>query len=328
MSSTPPRIISGFGRSGTTWVQDVLAESNHLRPVFEPLHPHQVPGAAAHAHRYVTALDEDPQLYAFLHRFFFEEFHSLWADYRLVRRRLTPSAGDLLSPSRATAFLKYLLVSKDNFLRYRAQRRRPERLVKFVRSNMMLSWIKKNFDARIVFLIRHPAAVVLSQMRSLPSWRPHRNLEIYRKEPRLLERFDRHVKDLVFEDLSEIEGLALSWCIENLVALQQAAESGIPVVHYEILIRDGRPEWDRILAALDLQGVPDETLIRQPSQQTWGTRAESAAELQQYASWMEEIEATTAERIQRILDTTGITTYSLDSALPQGVALAKGREGS
>jgi hypothetical protein len=34
-----PRVVAGYGRSGTTWVQDVLAISNELRPVFEPLHP-------------------------------------------------------------------------------------------------------------------------------------------------------------------------------------------------------------------------------------------------------------------------------------------------
>ena len=55
-------IIAGSGRSGTTWIQDVLAEANQLRTVFEPLHPQGVSRARGLAYRYIEADEESPDL--------------------------------------------------------------------------------------------------------------------------------------------------------------------------------------------------------------------------------------------------------------------------
>ena len=48
-----PLIIAGSGRSGTTWILDVIAESNNLRTVFEPLQPYGVPEAQSYGYRYL-----------------------------------------------------------------------------------------------------------------------------------------------------------------------------------------------------------------------------------------------------------------------------------
>ncbi|MEX2495402.1 MAG: hypothetical protein WD448_04895, partial [Woeseia sp.] len=245
-----------------------------------------------------------------------EDFHSLWADYRIVPRRLYPRLETFTSLNSLTRFVGQGGRAKANVLRYIGQRRRSERLLKCVRANMMLGWIKKNFDARIVFVVRHPAAVVLSQAKSMRAWKPQRTIEAYRQDPRLLEVLDRDTQQLLFANLTDIEALTLSWCIENSIAFRQAEQSGIPVVHYEILVQKGLPEWERILSALELSVLPDQELILQPSQQTWGGKAKDARLVRQYARWMQEIDGDTASKIQDILALTGITSYSIKQPLP------------
>ena len=56
------RIILGSGRSGTTSVQDCLAQANHLRPIFEPLHEGESELGRRFAHRMLAAADENEEL--------------------------------------------------------------------------------------------------------------------------------------------------------------------------------------------------------------------------------------------------------------------------
>lgn len=315
-TATIPRIVAGFGRSGTTWVQDALAQSNLMRAVFEPLHPRHVQGADVFAHRCVLANDAEQELRDFLSPFLLGEFHSLWADYRIDWPRVRPRLRDFSSPQQLTRYIRVCSDSGQNIVKYRRQRRYGSRITKFVRANMMLGWIKKSFDARIVFIIRHPAAVILSQKNAPRAWNAQSNIERYRRDERLLEAIDEDTGKLLFKKLGDIEALALSWCIENKVALRQCRESDIPVVYYETLIDSGRKEWQRILAALALDVVPDDSLIAQPSQQAWGDKAQSTLLVQQYASWMKRIDQPAAFAIQDMLNATGIHFYSVDKPTP------------
>ena len=181
---------------------------------------------------------------------------------------------------------------------------------------MMLGWIKKNFDAKIVFIVRHPAAVILSQMNAPHAWNPQSNIARYRRDIQLMEMLDDNTSKLLGRNLADVEALALSWCIENGVALRQCRESGIPLVYYETLVDRGYPEWQRITAALALHVVPDQRLIAQPSQQAWGDKAKSPRLVRQYASWMKRIDKPTATTIQDTLNATGIRFYSIDQATP------------
>jgi hypothetical protein len=311
------RVIAGFGRSGTTWIQDVVAQANRLRAVFEPLHSQLISGAQGHAHRYLSASDESDELYRLLHRFFYEDYLSLWSDYRIVKNRLLPKSEDLVSWRKFKAWLHFISNSKNNVVRYHWQRRYKERIVKFVRANMMLTWLQEKFDARIVFVIRHPAAVVLSQMRALPAWSLDDRINIYRNDKQLLAVLDDNAKQLLFESLEPVESLTLSWCIENSVALRQANAGAIHVVYYENLLQDGKREWTKLLSALDLHVMPDESLIYRPSQQAWGEKATDARLVRQYDLWMNNIDALTASKMQAILDKTGMNKYRISEALPQ-----------
>lgn len=181
---------------------------------------------------------------------------------------------------------------------------------------MMLSWLRKNFEARIVYIVRHPAAVVMSQMRALPAWNLNDRFEIYRGDERLLSCLGSHARKLLFERLEPVEAFTLSWCIENSIALRQAESCDIHVVYYEDLLENGESEWFSILSALGLPVMPEPSLIVKPSQQTWGKKATDSSLVRQYASWKQKIDKETAFKIQGILDATQTSLYSLSEALP------------
>ena len=312
-----PRLIAGYGRSGTTWVQDVMATANSLRTVFEPLHPDVIHDAEKYAHAFRTSGDEDLELYEFLQKYFCGDFHSLWVDYRVRMDLILPSSSDLNSWRCYIRCLRRIREAGIDYFRYRGQRNIENRIVKLVRANMMLSWLKTNFDARIVLLVRHPAAVVMSQLNSPQIWKPRSRIARYRADPRLLDELDARTRRLIFENVDDLEAVTLSWCIENAISIRQAKEQDICVVYYEHLSQRGISEWRRIMTALELQIEPDNDLISRPSQQTSGDQASDRDLVSQYASWMNRIDEKTANRIQEILDATRTSVYRVDQALPQ-----------
>ena len=212
--------------------------------------------------------------------------------------------------------MRFYAELKDNFLRYFLQRRRERRIVKFVRANMMLSWLQEKLHARVVFIIRHPAPTIMSQMRSPRSWHPHFRIDIYRKDRRLLDALDDSTRKFLFQRLEDVEAYTLSWCIENTMALRQAAEGDMTVIYYENLVVRGAVEWQRIMSALALDKEPDHELIAQPSQQTHGEKVSEPTLLRDLASWKDRIEPSTADRIQDVLNVTGMTAYNVQAALP------------
>jgi hypothetical protein len=317
-SALRPRVVAGFGRSGTTWVQDVLAESNGLRPIFEPLHPRHNREAKQFAHRYYAADASDPALHRFLDRYFVGDGDSLWTDYRIVSENLSPRITDLKSIDRIKQRLRAYRTAMEKYSRFHKQRQHDQRIVKFIRANMMLSWIQQTCGARIAFIIRHPAAVVMSQLRAAEFWDPFVVIEKYQQDASLQEALDSQTRQLLFRKLDRIEAYALSWCIENSVALRQCEDSDIPVFFYEDLVRKGLPEWRKILAALDLRTEPDTDLVAQPSQQTWGERATNTELVRRYWSWTDKADQDILGRIQSMLDATGISVYRTSEVLPAG----------
>ncbi len=87
----------GSGRSGTTWVLDVLAETNNLRPVFEPLNPNGVKEAWKFCNRYVREDSDEPELKSFMGKIFNSELDCLWTKARIISTKMRPSISQITS---------------------------------------------------------------------------------------------------------------------------------------------------------------------------------------------------------------------------------------
>lgn len=313
-----PVIVFGSGRSGTTWVQDALAEANDYATVFEPLHPDAVPGAARYANRYVRPGTRDPELSAFMRSALEGSLAPVWTGLRTRPDRLRPSLATLSS----IEGLRNLRASYTKFVRAwlaRAPRSGRPKIVKFIRANLLADWLVAEFDVRGVVIVRHPCAVLSSVL--------HRKGNEWEQAAvaRLLARYlDQHelVEDRLRERLPELRRLrrfaeqhTAIWCIENADFLRHDS-SGLPVVHYERLIAEPDTEWQRVARSLDLAAIPDRDIRDRPSQQASYKALREASSERYLAGWQATLATDQLEQVARVLQLFEVRAYDTQDAMP------------
>jgi hypothetical protein len=192
--------LAGSGRSGTTWLSEVINFEGGYRYVFEPFNPARV-GAFGHFASKQYLRPDDAR----------EAF--------LGPARLALS-GALRDPW------------TDRFNTKFVARRR---LIKDIRANLLLGWMRTNFAGMpIVLLLRHPCAVVTSRLAL--GWRDNLDETMAQKdlvEDHLLpmEREIRAARD-------DFERHLFLWCIDNYVPLRQFAPGEIYLAFYEKLLEN------------------------------------------------------------------------------------------
>jgi hypothetical protein len=313
-------LIAGSGRSGTTWVLDALAEANHLRTVFEPLYPPAGLIDSRFAYAFVPSHTEAATLHAMFVAAVDGTLESLWTDYRKSPLLLQLKGGHLKSVTDLKKHLRHCWSMVERYRTYRPIKRRPEPLIKCIRANLMLGWVAAHFESRIALLMRHPGAVVESQLRFAEHWDPFWVLERYRTDEALMQGALRPYADFLKRGLSRAGALTANWCIENLVPASEAAQNGYCVMFYEELLEQPQAEWRRLTDSLGLKYVPDSHLLNEPSQQAarkWGRhRSETASYERSYSHWRERLPSGVLDQIASVLDAFGVTFYSLSENRP------------
>ncbi len=92
--SQTPIVIAGSGRSGTTWVLDVIAEANHLSSVLVPLRPILGGAAERFSNRYLFAGDRESEFLTFMTGVLAGRHPEFWTRYRERPNRRQPSSSD------------------------------------------------------------------------------------------------------------------------------------------------------------------------------------------------------------------------------------------
>ena len=135
-------------------------------------------------------------------------------------------------------------------------------IVKFVRGQMMLPWLDRHFGFAkpAILLIRHPCAVVSSQLR----WGEWRGMETPRFTT-VLEAYPQF-EEILSEVRSFEQKLAALWAMEFAIALDPQRPCPFLVVTYEQMVQDGEGQLERIFGALG-RPVPDRAVaqLRRPS---------------------------------------------------------------
>lgn len=301
-------IIAGSGRSGTTWIQDVLAEANNLRTVFEPLHPRGVSRACGLAYRYIEADEESPELQRFFDDLLAGRIAGLWPDYRI-----RPDRFNIFTHGVKEFVLNWRKLARHR-RKYRAHRSRTGAVIKLIRANLMLAWIAGHYDVPILFVVRHPCAVVASRMKiGGRDWNAQKALDRYLADQRLIEVMQqRYGVNIAQTDRTPEAILAVIWCVENMLPLSWAGDYGFEVVSYEGLLASPEAEWKRLVAALGLPNLPDEKILRAPSQQVAPDLRNREIGVFNSAKWRNELNARQLERIGEVLDEFGCTFYTVN----------------
>ena len=243
--------VTGSGRSGTTWLIEMMNLSGEYHIIFEPFAKKLNPECAIDIEKpYLRSEDDYPfkdQVYKFLSGNVTNE----WVDK----------------------------IKSSN-------RQSNKLLVKDIRLNAALGWIQTNFpDLKIVYIVRDPFSVAFSAAER--GWGKALH-NAYLKQSRLVkDHLEKQLPILNQADTLFQKGVAV-WCIENYMVLKNALRNEmITSVFYETAVREPDAELSR-LALFCGHTVPklnswrlhkrstlaDRRSVTKPSSQKFGRRWE------------------------------------------------------
>ncbi|WP_144018919.1 hypothetical protein [Demequina sp. NBRC 110056] len=277
-------LLSGSGRSGTTWLLEAYSRAGRLRPIFEPIRPdldprfeglrpgRYVPADAAHLPGEQAVLEVLTGRY-----------RHPWADQQAT-----------LNP----------------FLRYRG------RLIKEIRFPTWAGWLaRRHPDVPIVHVIRHPLATLSSQ--SVLGWSPERFHYMLSQEA-LVDGLlgDVPLRSLPIDDAST--ALVARWAVENTVAARTYGGERSALVSYDRAVADPR----ELHAGAAQLGIEPSSLrdLDRPSSMTHAKGANAHASKDPLA-WVARISDEQRAAAAQVLDAFEMRAPFLDTGEVDGGAL-------
>lgn len=271
----PVVVVAGYTRSGTTFLGRILANILGCRPIHEPLKPSQVSEIS-----------------------FFNERESI------ERLNTDPRHRDALQSIFAPSFRGSRYTNTGTRLIYKG------RLIKIVRGNHYLDYLAELFpDQKFVFIMRNPWACVASRLR-LGWGTPDLSHCIDDIRPLL-----NSAQQACIEHTDTTAGkIAITWCIDNMMALRNAENPSFHFVHYEELVLHPQKALTSILEHIGRE-YSTARLIHQIGAEGVGQHA--AARLD---SWREHLNDSDKQAVNTVLDTFCMKDfYSENTALPVGI---------
>lgn len=289
-------VVACTGRGGSTWLAQIIASLPRHHLLWEQLHWRTNP---------------ECQEYGFGKPLYLTSQRATKEQERYVRQIL---AGCTLPSAINTS--QYFHPWK--LLRLRAY------VAKFVTANMLLPWLVDTFGVRTVFMLRHPCAVVASQMKH-GRWDEVK--KAFCEHPILFEEYPHLAQ--TFETIEGMEEvLAFNWAVQNFVPLASPKPRFWITTTYETLIDKGMDEVRRIFQELG-EEVPQHahTMFRRSSA-TARENVERKRNRKQLSKWRRRLSASQIEQILRIVHEVGIVCYTeaLRPDLDGGLLTQKSRE--
>jgi hypothetical protein len=244
-STTDPIIISGQPRGGTTWLAEVMASDKNTGIIWEPLHPVLM------------------EKFEICRNFASELGHFPYIPEEIENEELVKFFEKVLT----SKFIPYEYISwpkniNENLID------KNQWIIKFCRANRMLPWIVKHIDIRPpIYLLRHPCAVVSSQLR-------HEAFDYmgneYKSENGNYNDLFIQFED-VLKDIKTRNGkLAAWWAMDNVLPLTHPENNKKWItITYEELISQPEQSFKHLYDRLDLP-IPNHliTNLNRPSSTT------------------------------------------------------------
>lgn len=183
-------------------------------------------------------------------------------------------------------------------------------LVKSVRMNRLLPWIAGRFPLRgIVLLIRHPCAVVASQMVH-PGF--ERQFQVPEMDRRFVDEYLPHLTSFVASLKHEEEIRALTWSLDQYVPLKLSAPKKWIPLYYERVVTDGLQELERLYSALGLSlsyRVQDMLRVNSREAHTWSPDHTYASVDERLSGWQKRLNQDQIDRVLAVVERVGIRGY-------------------
>jgi hypothetical protein len=269
-------LLISSGRSGSTWLSEVLVETFRCRLIFEPLRRDRAPLVANIAWgRYADPETVDPELDPVLRRILSGRIRHRWPDH------------------------------------FNAYRFPGRRLVKEIRATNLLPYVRARFpQVPVIYLLRHPVATAWSSAEL--GWDPF--LSEFLGQDRLMDGPLAPYRSIIArhaEDPDLFHRHVLRWCMENVVPISQLAPGSVHVVFYENLVEDPHGELRRLADYLGPFGHgtwdfdPTVPTVDRPSQANYrNTPVMGASE--RLESWLDVVPRPSVERAVALLEEFGL----------------------
>lgn len=278
---SPKLWLIGDGRSGTTWITNLLNHDKYYREMFEPYHPLYTKGISTNLiHKYIRPNEKEDFTLKIYKKIFMGK---LWNERIDTDNRVYP-------------FYKGLIV-KDIF------------------SNLHAKWVVNNIDdINVILLMRNPFAVALSKFK-LKHWEWVTNPLSFLADTPLVEDYLSEFTDLinrVSEENDYILNQILIWSIIHYIPFQQFRKDEINVLFYEDVLLNPH----NIIGNFDKSfGISrsnlNQNIISKPSKVASENRLKGETSIN---SWKNEIPPKTIDTGMKILEAFSLENiYSTES---------------
>lgn len=283
LESSTPVVLTGSPRSGTTWLAGLLTKTGKRAFINEPVR------------RIRRRESVESRELGFSYRPYVDPTTSWSAAERFL--------SDIFTGRRP----EFLLWGSDNSLSDIMTCRAL--VVKLISMNRMVPWILEHFSQiKGVLLLRHPCAVVGSQLRFVKA----RARTLHKDDEKLIRAKLPHLYEYSTSLRTEEEIRAVSWCLDAIVPLNASNHENLLVLTYESLVTNGPPELKRLFKFLGLDGYEKAVAkLREPSSVTgeWSVDHRRTPEEVRLARWKGDLSAEQAKRIMDVVKTFNISLY-------------------
>lgn len=293
-------LIAGSPRSGTTWLMELLERIPSYRHIFEPLNPNEFPESLQKGFQSRTYLPPDT--------YWPEGENYLLRTFTGRTRSLTNKHSSINSPQ---SFFLSIMTNKL--------------IVKEVRANRLLPWIAKRFPLKaIIFIIRHPCAVIYSQLKTGYTAYHNSNppytditpsLENILAEASTIDGLENNVLNKLKRLETQEELLAATWCLDNYVPLF-APQPHLSTVIYEKIFTKPEKEIPDIFSMLGIKRIPHSVLkqVKKPSKETQRADLNNLRSGQeQLIKWKKYLSEKQITRILKVVSDFGLDFYTKET---------------
>jgi hypothetical protein len=186
-------------------------------------------------------------------------------------------------------------------------------------SNMILPWLTKRFEINPIYILRHPCAVVASQLRYGNFW------DYIKADPRAhlpdtrckFQDIYGLYSDIISRIRTPVERLATEWSLYNAIPIRHPRNNQQWItVSYEELYSNPDAELERIFSRIGVpmpDGLPDS--VRTPSASSLGGSHSDIFSGQQLSSWQRKLSKEEIKSILAITKEFQLDVYD-DSPMP------------
>lgn len=265
-------------RGGSTWLSEILGTLPGYNVIWEPLHLRSNPRCIDYNFTWQNYLTEDA----------IDDARKNYLDMLFRGKALSTN---VTMPSQNFSYTKFLFMKGY--------------IVKFINASMLLPWLTKQFDLKAIYMIRHPCAIISSQLLH-GSW-DHLTKDRITIPPKLFSTYP-HMQ-AVFEEISTIEEiLAFEWAIQQYVPLNTKEPNWL-FVSYEKLVMDGKNELERIFNYID-KPIPKKAFDQLHIASAMASKDPSFQKKNPLASWQSNLTKTQISNILKVTQGIGINMYS------------------